>query len=97
MISVIEELQDWYQSNCDGDWEHHFGVVIETLDNPGWLVTIDLDSTDLAGRIFEEDGVIGEEQDWIQCRVEGTKFKGAGSPHRLAEIIRVFLDWAKRA
>ena len=35
-------LERWYQAQCDGDWEHHSGVTIETLDNPGWLVKIDL-------------------------------------------------------
>jgi hypothetical protein len=35
-------LEQWYQEQCDGDWEHHCGVTIETLDNPGWLVQADL-------------------------------------------------------
>lgn len=39
---LIDRLEDWYQSNCDGDWEHGFGVTIESLDNPGWSLTADL-------------------------------------------------------
>jgi hypothetical protein len=35
-------LEQWYQEQCDGDWEHHCGVTIETLDNPGWLVQGDV-------------------------------------------------------
>ena len=38
--SSIATLEDWYQSRCNGVWEHHFGVRIETCDNPGWLVTL---------------------------------------------------------
>jgi hypothetical protein len=30
-------LQAWYAEQCDGDWEHQFGVSVETLDNPGWV------------------------------------------------------------
>ena len=32
--SMMGFLQSWYQSQCDGDWEHEFGIRIETLDNP---------------------------------------------------------------
>ena len=40
MQSELEALQHWYESQCDGDWEHEFGVKIGTLDNPGWMVDI---------------------------------------------------------
>ena len=45
-MDAIKWLQEWYKSNCDGDWEHLFGVQITTLDNPGWLIEIDLTDTD---------------------------------------------------
>lgn len=38
-------LGDWYQSNCNGDWEHEYGTAIETIDNPGWAITIDVSET----------------------------------------------------
>jgi hypothetical protein len=28
-------LEAWYASRCDGEWEHGYGISIETLDNPG--------------------------------------------------------------
>jgi hypothetical protein len=43
--TVLGRLQEWYRSRCDGDWEHSYGVKVETLDNPGWLVTVDLEDT----------------------------------------------------
>jgi|GEM_PF-3181522 len=39
-MNVFTELTNWYQNQCDGDWEHKYGVSIETLDNPGWIVKI---------------------------------------------------------
>lgn len=33
--SLLYRLQQWYHSMCDGDWEHCYGVKIETSDNPG--------------------------------------------------------------
>lgn len=47
-------LIDWYLSNCDGDWEHVYGVKLETLDNPGWILTIDLAETDLDGKTLSD-------------------------------------------
>ena len=44
---MLEWLQDWYLKQCDGGWEHEYGIKIETLDNPGWKVIIDLAYTEL--------------------------------------------------
>jgi hypothetical protein len=34
VIDVLGWLEQWYQQQCDDEWEHHYGVTIETLDNP---------------------------------------------------------------
>lgn len=38
---------NWYVRECDDDWEHSYGVKIDTLDNPGWTIAIDLRETSL--------------------------------------------------
>ena len=40
----IAELEKWFAENCNGDWEHQGGLKIGTLDNPGWMVRLDLDT-----------------------------------------------------
>ena len=45
MKSGIERLDDWFNTQCNGDWEHSHGIEIESVDNPGWMVTIDLRET----------------------------------------------------
>ena len=40
--NLIHWIEKWYKGNCNGDWEHSYGITIETLDNPGWDFTIDL-------------------------------------------------------
>ena len=42
-------LEQWYLQQCDGEWEHSFGVTIGTLDNPGWTVRINLQGTPYDG------------------------------------------------
>ena len=27
--NLLKWLDDWYESNCDGDWEHSYSVKIE--------------------------------------------------------------------
>lgn len=92
--STLHALQAWYAAQCDGEWEHAFGVVIETLDNPGWRVGIDLTGTPLAGRPFVGISRREPDPDWIHCEVRDRRFEGAGAPHMLEEILQRFLTWA---
>jgi len=46
-MNALSELQKWYFAQCDGDWEHSYGVRIDTVDNPGWTLEIDLVGTNL--------------------------------------------------
>lgn len=96
--TTVSVLQDWYASQCDGDWEHRFGVRIETLDNPGWRVKIDLAGTPLENKLFAEVSVLDPDNDpeWIHCRIAYGAFHGAGGPGKLDEILRQFLAWAGR-
>ena len=91
MSDCIQRLQEWYESHCDGDWEHGAGIRIETLDNPGWRVVIDLEGTPLEGREFREIAELLPERDWIRCWVAENRFEGAGGPKRLSDIVRIFL------
>lgn len=93
-MDALQELQRWYQSHCDGDWEHGHGLTIATLDNPGWSVQIDLADTPLAARAFTEVQRLEPETDWIHCRVRDGKFEGHGGPFMLEEILKTFLAWA---
>jgi Immunity protein 53 len=97
----LQELQRWYRSQCNEDWEHSNGVRIDTLDNPGWSLTVDLEGTDLQNKRFQEltSGVgadsYPEHEDWIVCKVDGRKFVAHGGPYKLEEMITTFLTWAK--
>jgi len=99
-MSALEELQAWYLSQCNGDWEHTYGVSIGTLDNPGWSFEAELTDSDLAGRPFSpvSHGVgadsIEDNQDWLFCEVKNNKFIAHGGPCKLDEMILIFVKWA---
>ncbi len=87
----IKRIQEWYKSNCDGDWEHSFGLSITTLDNPGWRVEIDLEETGLEDSVFEKNIDNGDD-DWIMIKTEKNKFIGNGDPNKLNDILKIFIE-----
>jgi len=94
---TLAELQSWYSSQCNGDWEHQAGIEIETLDNPGWRLSIDLEGTDLEGVPFDAVESLAPTRSWIRCWVKERKFEGAGGPQMLESMMRIFLDWAAQS
>lgn len=92
---TLLKLQDWYFSQCNGDWEHEYGISIKNLDNPGWFVKIDLEETYLEDRVFNNVLQERSKNDWIQCEIKENKFEGMGGPFNLKEILQTFLNWAQ--
>lgn len=92
---LAAQLQAWYAAQCDGEWEHSYGVSIETLDNPGWSVSIDLAGTPLAHRAFQELRDVEHDVDWIHCRVAGGRFEGRCGPALLHRVLESFLAWSR--
>ncbi|MHB1458026.1 MAG: Imm53 family immunity protein [Armatimonadota bacterium] len=93
MNDPMKWLQQWYWRHCDGDWEHGYGVTIETMDNPGWSLTINLEDTSLAQENFDAITIQRDEYDWLNCSVENSTFKGYCSPMNLMELIEIFASW----
>ncbi len=94
MKSSIELLEQWFESQCDGDWEHRTAIKIINTDNPGWLVEIDISETEMEDKNyseFEED--MDTVSDWVFCRVIDNKFQGSGGPKMLTRILDSFLKW----
>ncbi|MCH7753406.1 MAG: immunity 53 family protein [Planctomycetes bacterium] len=101
-MNNIGRIQKWYASQGDGDWEHTYGVNVETLDNPGWSVDIELHHTKFAGVVFApvEYGVGPDshpsDPNWLVCKVVDRVFSGRGGPDKLDEIFGVFCNWAEK-
>jgi len=95
MDDILAWLQSWYLDQCNGAWEHVYGVKIDTLDNPGWSVDIDLAETRLDGSSMDTISIQRTEDDWIHCAVADNRFKGGGGPENLKEILNIFKKWTK--
>lgn len=93
-MDILIWLQKWYYSNCNEDWEHQFGIHIDTLDNPGWRIKISLIETELESIAFERIEIERNDNDWYQIWVSEGVFEAAGGPKNLLEMLEVFRKWA---
>jgi hypothetical protein len=86
-------LEDWYAQQCDADWEHEFGIKIDTLDNPGWRIEINLEGTSWQGRELDRQVVERSEHDWLHAWSDGRRWQAACGPQNLGGVIRVFREF----
>lgn len=93
--SVNFTADGWYVRQCVNDWHEDRGVKIDTLDNPGWSLRIDLNGTSLHQKSFQEVRIERSENDWVVARRNGDSFEALGGPENLNDMIESFLDWAE--
>ena len=92
MNNSFDWLQQFFLSNCDGEWEHEYGCTIETMSDPGWLIRFDLRETEHAAKVLEELEDRASPLAWLKCRMEAGVFEGQCGPRRLAECIDILRD-----
>jgi len=95
MQEILSWIQDWYASQCNGDWEHSYGIEITTIDNPGWFITIDLEDTNL--ELIDSDSEVFErsETDWYFYKFKNKKFEASGDPEKLEFLLMKFKEVAE--
>ena len=92
-MSIINWLEKWYESNCNGDWEHTFGVAISTLDNPGWHVQLNVIETTYEDVIFDDVIIERTDNDWVHCKKIEGNVECAGGPKNLGEMLEIIKKW----
>lgn len=89
---ILAWIQEWYESQCNGDWEHGFRVHINTVDNPGWHVSVGLSETALEGLEIAYKLEERSESDWFGICVEKDKFDAGGDPSKLTFLLERFRE-----
>ena len=92
---LISYFQEWYQSYCNGDWEHNKNILIESIGDLEWSVFINLEETALEDEKFDVMKIERTKDDWVYCVVEESKFKATCGLCNLVEVLRIFRDWAE--
>lgn len=92
---ILGWLQSWYAAQCDGAWEHRWGIRIDTLDNPGWTVRIDIGETALEHRSYPQQSIERSDDDWVDTWRTRKTFEAACGPSNLNEVLSLFRTWAR--
>jgi hypothetical protein len=95
-LNNLDWLEEWYANQCNGEWEHSWGIEIDTIDNPGWSIAIPLNDTYLESRSLDVAKVDRTDNDWFHVWVRDRKFEGAGGARNLNDLIQAFRDFAER-
>lgn len=93
--SLLSRLGGWYGRQCDGEWEHQQGIQLDTIDNPGWHLRIDLVGTSAEGATFDPVVVERGADDWLRAQVRSGVFEAYCGLTSLDETIERFLAWAE--
>jgi Immunity protein 53 len=92
-VGLLEWLMAWYSSQCNGDWEHQHGIRIDTLDNPGWSLNVDLHETPHENQVLSARMTERSDNDWTFVEVKDFTFRARGGPGNLTEMVRLFAEF----
>jgi hypothetical protein len=90
---IVSWLERWYTDHCDGEWEHTYGVTIDTLDNPGWTIAIHWPQDE--GAAFHPVDWEESELEWLHTERDGDILRVACGPRQLGralEFVRATLE-----
>ena len=69
------------------------GVKIDTLDNPGWQVQIDLNETRKQDSLLALVKLDRTGTNWIYYWIEKKRFEIVCGPLNLSEALGIFVSW----
>jgi len=86
---AIEIIKKWYQTKCNGTWEHEFGIEIKNIDNPGWHINIRDDFKKIPLTYKMEY----TESNWIHVNATDVNFSAYGGPGNLNDLLIFAAKW----
>lgn len=96
-IADLLWLENWYKEQCNGDREHSCGISIQTIDNPGWKLSVSLEDTELENAALEMENFQNSESDWYSFGIKNRSFIGIGDPDKLHLLIGKFRTFVESA
>lgn len=90
---ILGWLQNWYASQCDGMWEHGYGVRIDITSDFMWRVKIGLFDTFWSGKEILPSKKEISTGNWIHYKVHENIFEATGGIRNLEDILNLFKKW----
>lgn len=90
---VLVRLADWYKEECDGDWEHQYGINLQfsSSTNLMWKIKVDLDYTLLEDLNFEGNYHLNNIEYIYSFSM--SKFNGIATLNSLYFLLGKFVDF----
>lgn len=88
----------WYAWQCDGDWEHEYGIRVERVHD-GWNLSIDLSFTEVESvdfdlqKVYAEFRVARPYDASIQLSRAGKQLRGKCGAGAMTDMVGVAFDW----
>ena len=89
-MDALTWLQQWYKSQCDGEWEFRQGIKLLSVSNPGWCIEIDVFDTVLEDVYIAPRGHDSTPDNWYSFVLKEGLFVGSGDPSKLEFLILAF-------
>ncbi len=96
-MELLKWLQDWYIQECINNKNCISDEIIniDTIDNPGWHIRINIKATKLARRILDEINFDNGDDDWVFIKLNTGVFEGVGDKSKLVFILQFFKAWCQ--
>jgi hypothetical protein len=91
-MNTIKWISEWFLSNCDGDWEHLNQIKIFTVDNPGWVIQIDLSGTKYESIKIPYELFEKSENDWFGFSIKNGIYDAGGDLNKLDFLVNKFKE-----
>jgi hypothetical protein len=83
--SALDWLSRWCADRRSGG--RPVSITIDTLDNPGWSLKVELNSDEFADVPQTTSASTSNPDDWTTLRLERGRFEGFGGPHSLGNLL----------
>lgn len=89
---ILNWLSNWYKIECNGDWEHSYGLIIN-FNSEKVNIEIDIEDTRFTQEetMFEINSV-NSVNDWINIKIDKQKYLDNGDRSKFVEIIEKFIE-----
>lgn len=100
VLKPFASVLAWCKARPRPDNPHRSRVDVRPYrgeSDAGWMVSIDLDGTDLASAAFEPVEYAPEAGLWLAATVDDGRFSASCSPEALPAAFSLFAAWTRRA
>lgn len=90
MKDFLTLVNTWYQSKCDGVWEHSYGFSLDNIDNPGWCIKITGENNK---KVLSITSDIDTEDFWLSITSNENSFIGYSGILSFDRLLEYVVEW----